>query len=313
MAEITNRNKWIFDQCSSGKFIDKERIKRQLITSMLNKTLKMFNYKNLPDSIPQKDLEIQLQINGFAIIKEVNGKLYSFIGGLGGEPNPYYLPTIAVIANPALRYNKSLKIDEECVVILNDYLYQGLSAINDKYSSLLTEAIISLKYALINNRIPALVTADNDTGCESAKTFFQKIVNGEDYEVISTKAFVDGLKAYPFSVQSNIKDIIESIQYIKGSWLNELGINATFNMKREAINEAECCVNDDVLFPSIETMLQCRKDGLKKVNEMYGTNIEVELSSVWKRHIDKDNLEIQLKESEIKENENNETERPIDE
>lgn len=296
MTQISNRDRW-FDSGRNGK-MNKQEIQRFLIMNMLNKTIKMFEYKNLPATMHSKDLEIQLQLNGYAIIKNVDGKLYSFVGGLGGEPNPYYLPTIAVVANPALRYNASLEIDDECVVVLNDYLYQGLSPIMDMYSSLQSEALTTLKYSLINERIPAITQADNDTVAESSKEFFKKVIEGDEYDIVVTKALLDGLKVFPFNVRGNIKDVIESIQYIKGSWLNELGINATFNMKREAINEAEACVNDDVLFPLIETMLECRKDGVRRINEMFGTNIEVDLSSVWYNHQHKDLLNLQILENE---------------
>lgn len=296
MTQVSNRNRWC--ENVKGDNLNKQDIQRFLIMNMLNKTIKMFEYKNLPETMHSKDLELQLQLNGYAVIKNVDGKLYSFVGGLGGMPNPYYLPTIAVIANPALKYNATLEINEQCVVVLNDYLYQGLTPIMNMYSSLQSEALTTLRYSLINERIPAITQADNDTVAESSKEFFNKIIDGDEYDIVITKALLDGLKVFPFNVRSNIKDVIEANQYIKGSWLNELGINATFNMKREAINEAEACVNDDVLFPLIETMLECRKDGVKRINEMFGTNIEVTLSSVWYNHQHKDDLSLQILENE---------------
>ena len=51
---------------------------------LLSKTLSMFRYEGLPDSIPQRELERQLQTKGYAFITEFKGKLYSFTDGLGG-------------------------------------------------------------------------------------------------------------------------------------------------------------------------------------------------------------------------------------
>lgn len=313
---IQSRNDWIFGNIKNP-LEDKDFMLKSAIIQMLNKSTRIFKYGNLPETIQTKDLETQLQVGGFAIWKEVDGKLYTFTGGLGGKPNPYYLPTLAVVANPALNYNASLTIDEDCVVMLNDHYYQGLMPLFSKYGNLLVEAEISLKYAIINARVPALIQADNDNTYASAVEFFKKVVEGKEYGVISSKEFFDGIRSHDFYKQAYIKDLIESIQYIKGSWFNEIGLNAAFNMKREAINEAEATLNEDILYPTIDTMLECRKYALEKVNKMYGTNITVELDSVWQQNrvheelvLDREEAEIDALETEGEsEVENDETDR----
>lgn len=298
MSDSIQRNSWIFDKCDNI-LNNKALLQKQIISQMLNKTITIFKYGNLPETITDKDIEIITQVNGYSIWKEVDGKLYVFYGSLGGEPNPYYLPTLAIIANPALRYNASLKIDEECVVMLNDYLYTGLMPLFNKYGSLLTEADISLKYAIINARVPALLQSDNDNTYKSAKEFFDKIEKGDGYGIIASKEFFDGIKSQDFYKQPYIKDLIESIQYIKASWYNEIGLNAQFNMKREALNSAESTLNDDILHPTIDVMLECRKKALEKINKMFGTNITVELNSVWEQNRIKEDIALQYREAEV--------------
>ena len=298
MSDSIQRNSWIFSKCNNI-LNDKELLKKQIISQMLTKTITIFKYGNLPETITDKDIEIITQVNGYSIWKEVDGKLYVFYGSLGGEPNPYYLPTIAIIANPALRYNASLKIDEECVVMLNDYLYTGLMPLFNKYGSLLTEAEISLKYAIINARVPALLQSDNDNTYKSAQEFFSKIEKGDGYGIIASKEFFEGIKSQDFYKQPYIKDLIESIQYIKASWYNEIGLNAQFNMKREALNSAESTLNDDILHPTIDVMLQCRKKAVEKINKMFGTNITVELNSVWEQNKIKEDIALQYREAEV--------------
>lgn len=301
MSEIT-RNEWIINKTKS--ILDsKDDMLRSLVFQMLGKTTQMFKYNGLPDTILEKDLETQLQVNGFAVWKEVKGDLYTFRAGLGGEPNPYYLPTIAIIANPALRYNASLKIGKECVVMLNDYYYQGLMPLFNKYGSLLVEAETSLKYAIWNSRIPRIVSANNDPTYKSAEEFFKKITDGKDYGVVLSEEFLEqtGIHSEQFYSQPLIKDLIEAIQYIKGSWYNELGLEAQFNMKREAINEAEAAMNTDILFPTVDMMLKCRKYALEKVNEMYGTNITVDYNSAWKDNQEQADLTLGIMKNEAEE------------
>lgn len=298
MNGLNNRNNWIIGKCNNI-LQDKEKMLQALTFQMLNKTTKIFRYDNLPDTIEEKDLETLLQVNGFAIWHKVDDKLYVFTGGLGGEPNVYYLPTIATVANPALNYSKNLKIGEECVVMQNDYYYQGLMPLFNKYGNLLVEAELSLKYAILNARIPALIQADNENSLRSAQDFIQKVIDGKDYGIISNKEFFDGVRTQDFHKSSSIKDLIEAIQYIKGSWYNEIGLNAAFNMKREAINEAEATLNEDILYPTLDTMLECRRIALEKVNEMYGTNITVDFDSVWKQNREQESLALEMEEAEI--------------
>ena len=305
---ITSRNDWVFGSIVNP-LEDKEYMLKQNVLQMLNKSTRIFKYVNLPETIQTKDLETQLQVGGFAIWKQVDGKLYTFTGGLGGVPNPYYLPTIATVANPALNYTKNLKIDEECVVMLNDHFYQGLMPLHSKYGRLLVEAEISLKYAIINARVPALIQADNDNTYKSAEEFFKKVVEGKEYGVISSKEFFDGIRSHDFYKQAYIKDLIEAIQYIKGSWFNAIGLNAAFNMKREAINEAEATLNEDILYPDIDTMLECRRYALEKVNKMFGTNITVELDSVWEQNRKREELQIEAEEVAVEEAKTDETEK----
>lgn len=306
MSTINNRNNWIFGRAK--EVIDnKELLKQNLITSMLNVTTRMFKYDGLPETITSKDLETQLQVGGFSIWKDVDDKLYSIIGTLGGQPNPYYLPTLAIVANPALKYNASLEIDKQCVVMRNDNYYQGLMPVICKYADLITEAELSLKYCLYNARIPAIMQADNDSTKQSAENFFKKIINGEEYGIVGSKQLFDGLKSFEFTRAPFVKDIIESIQYLKGSFYNEIGLQSQFNMKREAINEAEATLNDDILMPTIDTMYDNRVKALEKINAMFGTNITVDFDSSWKTN--KVEKEISIKQAELEAEQNPEPEK----
>ena len=304
MNGVTNRNEWIFGQCRNV-LEDKPYLSTQLVIQMLQKTIEMFEYENLPETITKRDLETQLQVGGYNIWVEGEKGLYCFNGGLGGQPNPYYLPTLAIVANPALpTYSKTYTIDKDCVVMRNDYFYQGMMPLFNKYASLLTEAEISLRWAMILTRTSNMGVTDNDNTQKSYEEYFKKIVDGTEIGAISTNDFFEGLKTVELQKESKITDIIEATQYIKGSWFNEVGLNAAFNMKREAINEAEANLNVDVLIPVVDTMLECRKLALEKINKMFNKNITVRLSSVWQKNRKNDELTEELKKAEIENLEN---------
>lgn len=302
---VRARDEWIFNHCSDITKFEKDALIRYYIRKMLVKTQQMFEYDNLPDTIPKKDYLLIKQTQGHVTIaKAPDGKLYAFRGGLGGSPNPYYLPTISIVANPALKFNKTFTIDEDCVVILNDALYQGLLPAIEHVAYLLAECDISFKFACINIRIPALVDAPNDTAKREAEEFFKQIEEGKKIGVIGDETFFDKLSVYNYAnSDTSITHLIELKQYILGTFYQELGIKSTFNMKREAINEAEAGMSDSILFPSIDEMLEQEQIGWDKVNKMFGTNVKVRLKSVWYDAKEKKDLSTELMESEIEKNE----------
>ena len=301
MDKVPNRSNWSFDVCSQDLSLDK--LSEYYIKDTLIRTQKMFNYNNLPKTIPKEQLELLLQRNGYAVITKVNGDLYAFYGGLGGEPNEYYLPTIATVANPALKFSKSMVIDKECVVIKNDVMFMGLMPLIQSTSYLLAQADISFKYALINGRMKAIVTAPNDEVKASLDEMFRQIEKGSSLKVVVDDDLMNELKVSPYGSNDNGIDIIELKQYIIGSFYQKLGIQSNFNMKREALNSAESALNDDILYPLIDEMLEERQKGVEKINELYGTNISVELSSVWKQLRDQEEQAVNNEDKENKKDE----------
>lgn len=282
-------------------FSDKKSCINTHIRYMLNRTQSMFKWGGLPDTIPQRNLELIIQCNGCAGFYRYNGELYAFSGGLGGEPNVYYMPTIFTIANPALKLSVNAEIDKDCVIVPNDAMYLGLLPLFSKYATSLTENELSIMVALINSRIPALISSDNDGATKSAEKYIADIKDGK-LGVIASQAFFDGIKTQPYGATSNsntITNLIESQQYIRATWFNDLGLNANYNMKRESINSGESQLNDDALLPLVDNMLECRQIAVEKINTMFGTSITVNLASAWEdNQIELENAQQEMENSD---------------
>lgn len=267
----------------SFDFSKKDRCINQHVKYMLNRTQSMFKYSGLPETIPERILELYLQSNGNVCFYEHEGNLYVFTGGLGGYYDVYYMPTIYTISNPALNLSVNAKIGDNCVVVPNDTLYMGLLPIYTRYAHMMTETELSIKIAAINSRMFSLISASDDRTKDSAQEYIKKIIDGE-LSVVGENAFIEGVRVQPYagSNASNIIiNLIELEQYFKASWFNELGLNANYNMKRESLNSYESQLNNDALLPLVDDMLRCRKKGIEQVNEMFGTNISVSLASSW--------------------------------
>lgn len=264
-----------------------------------NKTMAMFKYHNLPDTIPCYELENLLQKNGFACVAQVEGSLYAFDGGLGGEPDVYYRPTICTVANPALKLTRDFEIDKDCVIVKNDSNMVGLSHTIAKYNTLLAENEITMLIALINSRMNIIFSGADSATKASAEQYLNMIVQGK-LGVISDNAFLESLKIQIGSTTRNnvFEDLIRLNQYLKAGLNNAIGLNSNSAMKKERLITAEIDVNNTALYPLIDDMLECRRTAIEKINAMFETDISVELNSSWD-YRDLNGMSIHNTESEI--------------
>lgn len=302
---------WSGIDCTCN-ILDKRRSIFNYVMLMFDRTNQMFEYKGLPKTIPSEMLELYLQINGHVGVTEVGGSLYALPGGLGGAPDPYYRPTLYVIANPGLGYSASLRIinylppygeqdtQGECVLMKNDTNLRGLLYLCSRYATELAENDVSIRAAQINSRQQTFIAANTDRQIASANAYFDNLEKGK-IVAVGDQAFLDGINVANVSVQgaNSVIQLIELQQYLKASWFNEIGLNANFNMKREYLSEEELRASTDVLLPLIDNMLQCRKEAIDVINSTYGTSISVEKNSAWENKQEELDTEQEQKEAEV--------------
>lgn len=257
---------------------------------LLAKTLSMFKYDGLPDTIPQRELERQLQTKGYAFITKVEGKLYSFTGGLGGIPDPYGNPTQIVIANPSLDYNATLDLKEDGVLIRNDSMENGLSHLLEKYIYMISESEISMIVNSFNARFPTLLSAGDDRTRESAELYLKRVIDGE-LSVIAENRLFEGVNAQSSGGGGSMfTQLIEYQQYLKATLYNELGLEMNNNMKRERLTQDEVNITD-IIYPFVDNMKMSREMGVEAVNKMYDLELEVGFDSIWAKHAPSDALD----------------------
>ena len=280
---------------------DKKESARAYYRYLLSRVLRMFQYKNLPDTIPHEILDRYLFMNGIACITKVDGQLYAFYGNLGGLQDVYYRPTEFIISNPHIKtsdgqlftanvpvfpcdtdYQVGQPIRTEGVLIRNDTEWVGLHPLIARYAYLMAENTLTLRTADVMLRVIALITAKTDKELAAANEYIKSLEKGE-LGVIGESAFHEGIEMQspPSNNGSYLTQFIEYQQYLKGSFFGDIGLSANYNMKREAIGKGESTLDQDALLPLAENMLKCRQEDLAKVNDMFGTEISVEFSSSW--------------------------------
>lgn len=273
---------------------DKSKSSASIINYMLARLQKMFKYSGLPDSIPRQYLENYLLVNGSCIIAKdkknpSDPSIYAFVGAAGGEPDIYYRPTRYMVANPSLNFSAEYYIsstdpnhEPDAVLIRNDTMWQGLYPMMARYASLISENLLTIRTADVMLRVLALITAPDDSSRLAADQFLKDITDGHLASVAENR-FLDGIRMQnpPSNNGSYLTQFIELHQYLVGSFYNEVGLNANYNMKREALSESETGLNDDSLMPLCEDMLRCRREDMQAVNSLFGTSIEVDFDSSW--------------------------------
>lgn len=256
---------------------------------MLNKSLTMFEWKNLPDTLPAVEIEKQLQTNGYSIIAKVQGNIYAFQGGFSGQ-DPYNQPTTAIVNNPSLKYNGTFTINEDCVIIKNDDMQQGLIHIYNKYGTLLIENQITMLMTDYNYRMPFTISSKDDSTTQSAREYLQKVIDGS-LGVIGEAKLFDALKVTPTNNKgvNSFADLYGYQQFIEAQLNNTIGLATNNNMKRERLTTNEIEVNKNASYPLIDNMLRNRKQAVEKINKMFDLDIDVEFSSIWNGTNEDDN------------------------
>lgn len=278
--------------------LDKETSAFNYVQYMLDRTNSMFRYTGLPDTIPEPMLEYMLQIYGSVAILQHNGEVYAVRCNFGGPPDPYYRPTQAVVANPALNLTDTYRIVnhlppferqvwesyQPCVRFLNDSQIQGLLPLFARYAAQMVENDISIRSAQINLRQQTTIIADTGPEMESAKQYIKGLEEGR-LSVIGKRPFLEGVTvATGSSSQTNtVMQLIELQQYLKASWYNDIGLNSNFNMKSQYISSEEINSSADIMLPLIDNMFSSRKSAVEAINKEFGTNISVEKDSAWEK------------------------------
>lgn len=291
--------------------IKKEDLIKLHMSYMLARTGAMFKWKGLPDTIPQRILEGQIQ-KGYTGIVKKDDKFYQVFGTLSSELDYNYMPTKYIVANPYL-ITKTFTINKDVVIIPNDNRYMGLYPLCRYYATLLSENVISKNILTVNSRAMNVFKVTNERQYNDVIEFIKKLYDG-DIDAIVQKEIYSNIETLPFAdsrSHQSITELIEDQQYIKAAWYNDLGLQANYNMKRESINSNEAQLNESALRPFVDVMLESRKNACKKIKEIFGLELDVEFDSSWEtqkktEELELKNLSINMdknKENEVKENE----------
>lgn len=250
---------------------------------LLAKTCSCFYIKNLPDTVDEFYVKSNLLTDGDIGITEFDGKLYAVIGAPGGEPDEYYRPTLYTVANPKLG-SKIFTNGKDGIIIYNSpidaYVSGGLYGLIDQTAVLLADNIVSINCCQINTRVTAAFTADSDAQALAGEAVLKSIYAGHPYKILRSD-LIDKIGVNPIStagVSQNLTELVELHNYIIANYFQSIGIKSNDIRKKAHVLQEEIDSQDDYLQISVLEILAAWQAGFDKVNELYGTDIRVELN-----------------------------------
>lgn len=286
-----------YDNSLNYSVINKTENVQTIIDGVLNKTLTMFLYTNLPDTLPIEEIEKLLQLNGAGFVTMVDNELVILKGSYNYEKVDIYNRPFEINCYlPDKKTFKMFKISDG-VVIKNDYLERGLLPIFKKWGYLINESETTLTLANRFKRMVKTFIANDDPTAESVRTYLKKIDEGETSLIIGNILW-DSVKVDGETNSNTLHELIEYDNYIKSELYKELGLYSNDNMKKERLVTSEIETGLNSIYPLVDNMLNSRKTALNEINEKFNTNISVEFTSSWEYRL---NLGENLTEEEIEE------------
>lgn len=262
---------------------------------LLNITLSIFEWKGLPESLPQREIELQLQLKGWCDVfrRRNDNNLVTTYTGLYNF-DEYYQPTRLTYAQPVLGSESNVKINNnDNVLIYNSSLEYNITGVDVdiglktfilRYARQLADIESTFNIACINQRQVDYPVARDGKVSESLKAFFNSLILGKR-TIITDNQIIEGFQSYPIQKNGNnetLMSILESRDKILEQFYRDIGVKFR-NPKRAQLNTEEVESDEQVLLISLDDMLKYRQDGATRMNETFGTNITVKISNNFDR------------------------------
>lgn len=258
---------------------------------LMNVLLNLFEWDNLPTGLPAREIELNLIMTGHAVIVAKNdGSLFTPLTNLFNF-DEYYQPTQAVFANVKVITTKTFDIGIDCEVIYNNSLQNslyyieadsGLNTFVARYARELADIESTLNIYTVNSRLVSYPVANDNSVKESLIQFFRNLKIGKR-AIISDNSIIENFRNVDIN-RSNIKDGVNdwlsARDKILEQFYRDIGVKMHI-VKKAQLNTEEVNSDNQLLLISTDDMLKARKEGIERVNDMFGTDIQVRINPLY--------------------------------
>lgn len=244
---------------------------RQYYNRLVELSISMFEWKNLPDTVDPRFLELTLFTEGQAVffLDEDIGFL-ALQNAAYGNLDVYRIPTIRR-AYAANGYQRDLS-DKDSVIIFNNYLHTNSMLDVQMFSKRLYNLDRAIDVNANAQKTPVLIICDESQRLTMENIYKQydgnapvifgnRNINAGDLKTLNTGAPYVCDKLYELKTQ------------IWNEALTYLGISNINITKKERLVTDEVTRNQGGTIASRYSRLQARREACEKINAMFGLNI----------------------------------------
>lgn len=246
----------------------------QYLRRLMELSMSMFEWKNLPSTVDPRYIELRLFETGSVVFfkDDVLGELCLDCIQQGN---------FDVYGNPITRrayscYNNYQKVlnDKDSVIIWNNYLRTNSVTDIQLYAKRLWDLDRSVDVNAKAQKTPILIQC-NEKQRLTMKNLYMQYDGNTPFIFADNNIDINGIKA----ISTQAPYVADKLYQLKNQIWNEaltyLGISNLNINKRERLITDEVSRSQGSTISSRYSRLECRRQAVEKINEMFGLDIEV--------------------------------------
>lgn len=260
---------------------------------LLNYCLGIYKYTGLPASLPGREILMNLIMTGHAVIFQNKSELVTTKTVLY-DFDMYYRPTRATYGNVRI-FSRQLKLGEDAEVVYlnhiegnvltNQAVDSGLRSFILRYARQLADIESTANIYTVNMRLQSFPIASDDITREQVENFYKKIALGEK-AVIMDNMILEMFRNVEVAnriTNDTLNDILIARDKVLANFFQDIGIKYRQEQKKAQLTEDEVEADEQILVIDVEQMREVQQEGFDRVNNMFGTDIQVEINPIYDR------------------------------
>lgn len=247
----------------------------QYYNRLLELAINMYEWKNLPDTVDERFLELTLFSDGMAVFFQDDGGLgYLCLQCMiGGELDVYRIP-IDRTAYATNGYQMRLN-NQNSVIIFNNYTHTNSMLDIEMYARRLYEIERTIDINVKAQKTPVLIRATENQRL-TMKNLYMQYDGNEPFIFGDKQLDMDGIKV----LKTDAPYVSDKLNILKRQIWNEaltyLGIENSNTEKRERLVSDEITSNLGGVVAQRFCRLNARRKAAEQINKMFGLNIQVD-------------------------------------
>lgn len=265
MAKIRDRNFWESEKYNKmGYMLYFDRLTELSIS--------MFEWKNLPDTIDERFMELSLFGDGMVVFfKDEDIGYLALRTMIGGRLDVYQIPTERT-AFASNGYNRQLN-NENSVIIFNNMIHTNSTRVVETYARRLYELDRIIDVNAKAQKTPVFIQCE-ETQRLTMKNLYMKYEGNEPFIFGDKSLNPNALKV----LKTDAPYIADKIYQLKTQIWNEaltyLGISNLNVQKKERMISDEVLRNQGGTIASRYSRLESRRKACEQINKMFGLDID---------------------------------------